>query len=150
MIDFNLALADFFDGKQGRYGDYVVTKDQLIYRTMIRSEGYRQDVLCIRTPTCYIGNSSMLDLVGTTYDRGIRTTNEEHTPEQLALFALNIPMFPFKTLKRLKLPLSDLMLVGRTDIEYIFDNQGNRFVQKIVKKYTKLRLVDKLIWIRYN
>lgn len=124
------ALNTFMKGEIGRFGNYVATKNALVYRTVSTVDGYNQEVICLRLiqdgKVYYLGNSSKLMFVETKIAFGQRTTTWGISKIQDILSKNGIPMLPFQAFKEANLKLTYAEILDQTKSETVRRKIGVR------------------------
>lgn len=124
------ACKAFFKGLTGVFGNYVATKNALVYRCLSIVDGYNQDVICIRLiqegKVYYLGNSSKLDFVETSIAFGNRTNrwSGRQADIQRELQDNGIPMLPFQAFSQAGLKLVKTEILDQTGSEKVMRQTG--------------------------
>lgn len=117
--DIDKAIKCFLSGQTGKFGKYVATANALVYRTMI-TEGtgmnVEQDIIALKieraNETLFVGNSSILSLIGRTVSFGNVSNNRSVTEVQTRL-SRHIQMIPFSVFMEAGLNLLNIDILDR-------------------------------------
>lgn len=119
--ELDRAIKAFLTGETGKFGKYVAVANALVYRTIITSRNgteqeLGQNVIALRIErngeTLYIGNSSVLPLVGRTVSFGNERLNRGVTDVQTRL-SRHIQMIPFSVFTEANLDLTKINILAR-------------------------------------
>lgn len=117
------ALKSFLKGETLKVGNYVSTKNALVYRTISTVDGYNQDVICLRiiqgSEVFYLGNSSTLNFEDTKVAFGYRTRRWGESPSQKVMTKIGIPMLPFNTFNQTGLKVMNTKIIDQTGSEVV-------------------------------
>lgn len=119
--DVDKAIQAFLTGKTGRFGKYFAVKNALVYRTVLTSkygaeQELGQDVIALkverRNETLFIGNSSILPLIGRSVSFGRESLNRSVSEVQTRL-SRYIQMIPFSVFTEAGLNLNEINILDR-------------------------------------
>lgn len=145
--DIDKAIKAFLTGEVGKFGNYVAVKNALVYRTIISSRNgtkqeLGQNIIALRldrdSGTLFVGNSSVLPLIGRTSAWGRESLNRGVTEVQTRL-SRYIQMIPFSVFTEAGLDLSKINILDRgpecevTRIESRYDAKKRENVPVDVK-----------------
>lgn len=140
--DIDKAIRCFLTGNVGKFGNYVAVSNALVYRIITETNGnfeLQQNVIAIKTNTLFIGNSSILPLIGRTVSFGNEQLNDEVTEVQTRL-SQHILMLPFNVFTEAGLNLNNVSIIDKGQEETVirsefdkFENKTNKAIYKDVK-----------------
>lgn len=129
--DIDKAINTFLTGQVGKFGKYVAVANALVYRTIITSNygndvEMGQDIVALRIEkegkTLFIGNSSILKLIGRTSNWGNESFNREVTEVQKRL-SRHIQMIPFSVFTEANLNLMNIKILDRGPEKTVVRNE---------------------------
>ncbi len=119
--DIDKAIQAFLTGKVGKFGKYVAVKNALVYRTILTSRNgteqeLGQNVIALKlerkNETLFIGNSSILPLIGRGVSFGRESLNRGVTEVQTRL-SRYVRMIPFSVFTEAGLDLTKIEILDR-------------------------------------
>lgn len=119
--DIDKAIGAFLTGNVGKFGKYVAVKNALVYRTILTSRNgttqeLGQNVIALRVErngeVLFVGNSSVLPLIGRTSAWGRESLNRGATDVQTRL-SRHIQMIPFSVFTDANLDLTKINILDR-------------------------------------
>lgn len=130
--DIDKAVQCFLRGETGKFGKYLAVKNALVYRT-IKSEdkGVKmevvQDIIALKierplSQTIFLGNSSVLPLIGRTVSFGRESNNRSVTEVQTRL-SRYIQMIPFNVFFESGLNLMNIEILARGPEKTVIRNE---------------------------
>jgi hypothetical protein len=121
--NIKLSLDAFLNNETGVFGNYVATKNALVYRSLSVVDDFNQDVLLLRlvknNKVYYIGNSSRLSFCGSNVAFGHRSRSWGATEIQELLQKNAIPMLPFDSFTESGLKLIDCEILAQSGPETV-------------------------------
>lgn len=116
-------LKTFFEGETGRFGNFVATKNALVYRCVSTVDGYNEEVICLRLiqdgRVYYLGNSSRFQFVGSRIAFGSRSSGWRENAIQQILERSGIAMLPFTAFSQADLKLTEAEILEQTGAETV-------------------------------
>lgn len=139
--DIDKAIQAFLTGKVGKFGKYLAVKNALVYRTIITSKNgtkqeLGQNIIALKlerqNETLFVGNSSILPLIGRSVSFGRQSLNGSVTEVQTRL-SRYIQMIPFSVFTEAGLNLTEIQIldrgpeltVTRTELRYNSETREN-------------------------
>ena len=130
--DIDKAIQCFLRGKTGKFGKYLAVKNALVYRA-IKTENHGvamevvQDIIALRvdrphSETIFLGNSSVLPLIGRTVSFGRESNNRSVTEVQTRL-SRYIQMIPFSVFFESGLNLMNIEILARGPEKTVIRNE---------------------------
>lgn len=117
------ALKTFFAGETGRFGNFVATKNALVYRCVSTVDGYNEEVICLRLiqdgRVHYLANSSRFQFVGSRVAFGNRRAGWRENEIQQVLERSGIAMLPFIAFQQADLKLTEAEILEQTGGETV-------------------------------
>lgn len=119
--EIDKAIQCFLTGQVGKFGKYIAVKNALVYRTILTSNNgtdmeLGQNIIALRIErqgeTLFIGNSSVLPLIGRTSNWGRENLNRGVTEVQTRL-SRHIQMIPFNVFIEANLNLHQIEILDR-------------------------------------
>lgn len=130
--DIDKAIQCFLKGETGKFGKYLAVKNALVYRA-IKTENHGvnmevvQDIIALRvdqpySETIFLGNSSVLPLIGRTVSFGREHNNKSVTEVQTRL-SRYIQMIPFSVFFESGLNLMNIEILARGPEKTVIRNE---------------------------
>lgn len=145
--DIGRAINAFMQGEtDGHWGKYYIHGDMLVYKVVVRHTSKRRyhtmaippevqaNVIARRIGRHYLGNSSVLGLIGRRVAFGNEKLNRQETEVQRRLSSL-VPMIPFNVFHEAKLDLADYRLIARGPEESITRTVSNGWTKSGEPKF---------------
>lgn len=119
--DIDKAIQCFLKGDTGKFGKYIAVKNALVYRTVLTSRNgtkqeLGQNIIALKierdNETLFIGNSSVLPLIGRTSAWGRESLNSGVTDVQTRL-SRHVQMIPFSVFSEAGLDLTKIKILDR-------------------------------------
>lgn len=119
--DIDKGINAFLTGQTGKFGKYVAVKNALVYRTILTSRNgteqeLGQNIIALRIErngqTLFIGNSSVLPLIGRSVSFGRESLNRSVSEVQTRL-SRHIQMIPFSVFVEANLDLTKINILDR-------------------------------------
>jgi hypothetical protein len=119
--DIDKAIQCFLTGNTGKFGKYFAVKNALVYRTIVTSNNGSDQELCqniialrLTRPSgdLFIGNSSILPLIGRSVTYGNEHLNRSVQPVQTRL-SRYITMIPFSVFTEANLDLTQIEVLDK-------------------------------------
>lgn len=145
--EIDRAIQAFLNGETGKFGKYIAVKNALVYRTILTSRNgtkqeLGQNIIAIKierpSETLFVGNSSVLPLIGRYVNFGKESLNNSVTDVQTRL-SRYIQMIPFSVFTEAGLDLTQIEIIDRgpektvTRIEERYDSKKRENVKHDVE-----------------
>lgn len=130
--DIDKAIRCFLTGNVGKFGNYAVVPNALVYRVIVETSGVfklEQNVIAIKTNSLFIGNSSILPLIGRKVSFGNERLNSAVTKVQTKL-SEHILMLPFNVFTEAGLNLNNVTIIDKGPEEIVVRTEIDKFDSK--------------------